>query len=1451
MKKLLLAVIFAAIAIAQSGLAQVPTQEQLQTEDAQLNQVYQQLRGTLSADQKQQLKLAQREWIKQRDAFVAANPGNPQGALYKSTMQRVAELSGILGKAQQDNVASTTTSQQSDHQTVTQEQCQQADTLLSQLIQKTTISGYPTITVNENNTKNDSKELIDRLNSFYSRLIVLFDGEIKNILMSNQQKWENEINKKLLENNKNDTSVKQLINQRINILKSFLLTKTSQLSIQSAITLSDIINKTDALVEYLGKDEKQKAIASFKEWEKTNSVREKENMDIFSKYNFQKLKLKEYSDKRDEININISIQKNKYNKDKDEKNNDFIAYQDMHLIQNEIQKKQNLNIIYLSHKGLIVTSSSSSDIYSSEIRIWDCITGRCLRKINIEKSINWIFPSSDDDSFIVITSINKYENAEWYRFSIETGKMLEHVNNIADSHNKYGNSVKWGVSDDCFWYVEWPLIFARDSNGLSKCEGVKNPLEDDDKISIGVGATRDIEPQVFDIRCRDFKNSLESNDISYNDIKGVILLDVGKCLIIYGSQKIPLFCSKHGELHRISESELINHLQVKGLSVPQEMYSVDAADFNNDLGITTDRKIKEIKSVMSSDPLHPVIPELLSNVISVTIPTSNHKKIEVATLEAQKNEPIQVSLSNKSEKILVASRHTIRGINLSSAKSIFTISNNNKGYYNNPLLSANGTKFLYTIIPIFETTNNNLKEKQPFSLEQEGSYENHNDLKGSIFLAYLDKPLEASLTATNSVQQGLNKSKNICSLCSSNNISILDISSSRKDTITNFNIPLGSLSFVMPTSTNSFEINTLNKIERYANQKYQTERILDTNISVDAMTTVSDFDLSPNGSALYLENSKFLSDVSICKANTSPFKINEQSITSTRWINSDRLFITSRTEVSILSSDGRYLSTWRMPNGKGVPFFGKWSGANRWDFDLASKTFAFASPEGCVRLIHLNDDSTFEDKLKIFFTSIGEPIYATEDNYYATHSPRTSTIAFTKGVHSYPLEQFDLRLNRPDIVLERLGAPKEAIETAKSLRDKRLKRMGVTEEMLKPDFHLPELQIVGEVPASISKDQLDLQIKATDDKYPLDRLRVYVNNVPVNGRDGELLRDQKTQNLEKTIPIKLAVGRNKIQVSVLNSAGAESLYANAEVNCPADRPKPNLYAVALGVSQYDRPEWCLKYAAKDATDLIGKLKAKASSSYSEVKPLLLTDKEVTKESAAKIKEFLSGATIDDTVLIFMAGHGLLDDKYDYYFGTTDIDPTKPSERGMPYEAIDNILAEVPSLKKALLMDTCPAGELDDDEKKELAASDGAATPSAIPASDTNSSPMAGKVAMRAIGTRGMSVKGIAGAKGKSDWYEKLQDMFVDLRRGSGATVISSSQGAEYAFESSEQSNGLFTYSLMEALDGKATPNKDGQITISSVGDYVKKRVQDLTKGKQNPNLRGVNLEEDFTLSSAK
>jgi CHAT domain-containing protein len=97
MKKLLRALFLSFATLAQSIIAQIPTQEQCQQADAELNQVYQQLQGSLNDAQKQQLKKAQRDWIKKRDAFVDSNRENPQGALYQATIQRVVELRGFIG----------------------------------------------------------------------------------------------------------------------------------------------------------------------------------------------------------------------------------------------------------------------------------------------------------------------------------------------------------------------------------------------------------------------------------------------------------------------------------------------------------------------------------------------------------------------------------------------------------------------------------------------------------------------------------------------------------------------------------------------------------------------------------------------------------------------------------------------------------------------------------------------------------------------------------------------------------------------------------------------------------------------------------------------------------------------------------------------------------------------------------------------------------------------------------------------------------------------------------------------------------------------------------------------------------------------------------------------------------------------------------------------------------
>ena len=79
-----------------------------------------------------------------------------------------------------------------------------------------------------------------------------------------------------------------------------------------------------------------------------------------------------------------------------------------------------------------------------------------------------------------------------------------------------------------------------------------------------------------------------------------------------------------------------------------------------------------------------------------------------------------------------------------------------------------------------------------------------------------------------------------------------------------------------------------------------------------------------------------------------------------------------------------------------------------------------------------------------------------------------------------------------------------------------------------------------------------------------------------------------------------------------------------------------------------------------------------------------------------------------------------------------------------------------------------------------------------------------------------------------------------------AVVIASASGKEFAYESNEWRNGVFTYALLEGLKSKsADRNSDGQITVSELKDYVTQRVQFLTSGKQTPTSRRENLDFDF------
>ncbi|MGH8187527.1 MAG: caspase family protein, partial [Steroidobacteraceae bacterium] len=280
------------------------------------------------------------------------------------------------------------------------------------------------------------------------------------------------------------------------------------------------------------------------------------------------------------------------------------------------------------------------------------------------------------------------------------------------------------------------------------------------------------------------------------------------------------------------------------------------------------------------------------------------------------------------------------------------------------------------------------------------------------------------------------------------------------------------------------------------------------------------------------------------------------------------------------------------------------------------------------------------------------------------------------------------------------------------------------------------------------------------------------------------------------------------------------------------------YIVAIGVSRYQNSAYNLRYAAKDAGDLLAAYQAAESPHpRGAIHVLAITDEKATRDRIRQAKQWLAQAKPNDLAVVFAAGHGMTGGEANYYFGTHDIDPLNPAGRGLPYEDFEGLLDGIAPLQKLLLIDTCFSGEIDKDEPVVVAQGGNAD----------------GAVKMRSFkAQRGITVAADDSAPGaarlSADVLHFQQDWFADLRRGTGAFVISSASGNEYALEGERWNNGVFTYALLQGLkNAQADSNNDRAITVSELQAYVIDQVRSLTHGGQNPTVRRENLDYDFVV----
>ena len=235
-----------------------------------------------------------------------------------------------------------------------------------------------------------------------------------------------------------------------------------------------------------------------------------------------------------------------------------------------------------------------------------------------------------------------------------------------------------------------------------------------------------------------------------------------------------------------------------------------------------------------------------------------------------------------------------------------------------------------------------------------------------------------------------------------------------------------------------------------------------------------------------------------------------------------------------------------------------------------------------------------------------------------------------------------------------------------------------------------------------------------------------------------------------------------------------------------DLYKPTLYILSIGVSKYKNPTYNLGVADADAEAIAMIFKSEEGKIYQKVVSKLLINHQATRDNILDAIDWLDKeATQKDVVVIFIAGHGVNDERGNYYFINTDADVKKLRRTAVKWIDFEDIVKNLPS-KVILFADTCHAGNILGGKRRALNA-------------DITS-------ALKSI-----------------------------MEAGTGQVIMTATTGNSYSYERKEWGHGAFTKAIIEGLQqAKADFDKDNLLSIKELDLYITNRVKQLTEGKQKP-----------------
>ncbi len=499
---------------------------------------------------------------------------------------------------------------------------------------------------------------------------------------------------------------------------------------------------------------------------------------------------------------------------------------------------------------------------------------------------------------------------------------------------------------------------------------------------------------------------------------------------------------------------------------------------------------------------------------------------------------------------------------------------------------------------------------------------------------------------------------------------------------------------------------------------------------------------------------------------------------------------------ALSGSDDKTMKLWDISTGREVRTFkGHSDYATAVSFSPDGRYALSGSSNGEVKIWNA---STGAEICTFVSFRDGEWIAITPEGYFSASPNGAKYLNVRIGNNVYGVDQFYAKFYRPEL-LELALAGKELPK-------------GETLDNILARSPAPAVQITS--PASggiVDRENITVSLKITDKGGGIGNVNIYLNGSQVaNETRGIVIKGRESAN-ERMLSFTLSLmeGQNEIKAVAFNRENSmESNPAVVSVNSRVMLQKPNLYALVVGINTYKNKSISLTYAVSDAEDFAEALKMAAAPLFEKMDIQLLTTPALTTKEiiTQSFEELRTKIKPNDLFVFFNASHGTVDvvnHEEQYFLLTSNV--LFLSSRHIGKDALSQtelarLVGSIPAQKKLVILDTCNAGR----------------------------------------GGKGIQVALLQQTRGLTESTAvKL------LQRAIGSAVFAASSDTQQAFEG-YKGHGLFTYVLMEGLQGKADIKKDGYITVLGLADYVETEVtrlsEEIFKRQQTPTIQtGANF----------